>query len=68
MTKFLTEGLLSEINRGRDLIATYQGLPDGSGLTEASHIKKNIQDAEKAISEGDIPEMLICFKKLKYSD
>ena len=68
MTKFLTEGLLSEMNRAKDLIATYQGLPDGSGLTKANRIKKNIQDAEKAISEGDILEMLICFKKLKYSD
>ncbi len=66
MTKFLTEGLLSQINRVRHLIATYNRLPSGVGFKSISLMKTYIKKAEKAIIIGDLIQMLRYFKKLKY--
>ena len=65
MTKFLTDGLLSQISRVRDLITAYNRLPDGAGLKTATRMNTYVQTAEKAIATGNIIKMLICFKKLK---
>ena len=68
MAKILMEGLLLEMNRVRDLITIYSGLPGGVGFIPASLMKRDIQDAERAISTGDVIQMLICFKKLKFCE
>ena len=68
MVNYLSEGLLSEMKRAKDLIAKYNELPDFKNSMKASSIKKDIEDAQKAISEGDIVQMLISFKRLKYND
>ena len=65
MTKFLTDGLLSQISRIRDLITAYNRLPDGAGLKTATLMNTYVQTAEKAIATGNIIKMLICFRKLK---
>ncbi len=66
MTKFLTEGLLSQINRVKHLIAAYNRLPGGVGVKSISLMKTDIRKAEKAIIIGDVMQMLMYFKKLKY--
>ena len=68
MAKILMEGLLLEMNRVRNLITIYSRLPGGVGFIAASLMKKDIQDAERAISTGDVIQMLICFKKLKFCE
>ncbi len=68
MSKFLREGLLSEMNRARDFITINNDRPNGIDFIAASLMKKDIQDAEEAISTGDIIQMLISFKKFKYCD
>ena len=68
MVNHLSEGLLSEMNKAKDLIAKYNELPDSENSIKASLIKKDIEDAQKAISEGNIVQMLISFKRLKYND
>ena len=65
MTDNLMEGLLSEMNRVRDLIVEYNNLPGGVGIFGASLMKINIQKAEKAISSGDVIQMMVCYKELK---
>ncbi len=47
------------------MIAIYNERTDGNGSVAAINMKIDIQEAEKAISTGDVMEMLICFKKLK---
>ncbi len=66
MTKFLREGLLSQINRVRHSIAAYNRLPGGVGPKSISLMKTDIRKAEKAIIIGDVMQMLMYFKKLKY--
>ncbi len=66
MAKLLTEGLLSQMNRVRDLITLYNRLPGGDGFITASHMKTDIQNAEEALSTGNVIQMLISFKTLKH--
>ena len=61
----LMEGLLSEMNRCRDLLKEYEKIP--AGVFGAMMIKQDILRAEKAIGEGDIVEMVKAFKTLRES-
>ena len=67
MAKLLMEGLLLEMKRASDLITVHNKLPNGRDSI-ASLLEKDIQDAEKAIASGDVIQMLICFKSLKFSE
>lgn len=61
----LVEGLLEQMNRCRELIKQYEGLPNGVGAFAAAMIRQDIVNAEKAIGCGDAVEMLRCFEALK---
>ena len=64
-TENLIEGLLSEMNRVRELIKEYEDLPGGVGFFGSSIMKVKIQQAEKAISEGDVIKELQAYEELK---
>jgi len=64
-TKNLMEGLLDEMNRVRELITEYKSLPNNAGFIGASFMQIDIQKAEKAISSGDVVEMLVAYKSLQ---
>ena len=59
----LMEGLLSEMNRCRELIKRYEEIP--TGAFGATMIKQTISNAEKAIGGGDVSEMLKAFNDLQ---
>ena len=59
----LIEGMLSEMDRCRDLIKIYNTIP--TGAFGAAMIKQDIVAAEKAINSGDTVEMIRCYKSLK---
>ena len=61
----LMDGLLAEMNRVRELITEYKRLPNGVGNIGAALLANNIQMAERAISSGDVIEMLVQYDKLK---
>lgn len=61
----LIEGLHSEMNRVRELVKEYEALPDGVGFMGASIMKAFLQQAEKAIEEGDIVAELRAHQSLK---
>lgn len=66
MAENLMDGLLSEMNRVRELIKEYEHpIMKGAGAFAAAFMKIDIQQAEKSISSGDVVEMLFCYEKLK---
>jgi len=65
MEQNLMSGLLSEMNRVRELITEYESLPNGAGIFGATMMKRNIKMAELSISSGDVVDMLIQYQELK---
>lgn len=66
MAENLMDGLLSEMNRVRDIIKEYEHPSlNGAGQFAASFMKMDILMAEKSISEGDVIKMLQAYSKLK---
>ncbi len=65
MAHYLTEGLLSQMNRVNDLIEEYNKQSNSVAFIEVNSMKTDIQNAEEAISAHDVENMLISFKKLK---
>lgn len=62
----LIEGLISEMNRVRDVIKEYEHPAlKGAGMLAATLMKIDIQNAEIAISQGDTIRMMVCYSKLK---
>ncbi|WP_337042294.1 hypothetical protein [Emticicia sp. 17c] len=61
----LADGLLAEINRVQSLINLYESLPDNIGLSGALKLQNHIQNAEKAIQDNDIFQMLQFYSILK---
>ncbi|HEY3385782.1 MAG TPA: hypothetical protein VGK46_04690 [Saprospiraceae bacterium] len=59
-------GLLREINRNRELLHMYEEIGP-AGVFGAMFIKRNINDAEKAIAENDVVAMVRAFKELQES-
>ena len=64
-TQTLPEGLLEEMNRVRELITEYKSLHNGAGMIGAGLMTVSIRLAEKAISEGNVIEMLVQYENLK---
>lgn len=60
----LIEGLLSEMNRVRELIPLYD-LPNGAGAFAIAQMKESIVKAEAAIADGDVIAELQCYEELK---
>ena len=65
MAENLMEGLLSEMNRVRELITEYENLPGGAGFFGATMMKAEIKRAEYAISSNDVIAMLRSYEELK---
>lgn len=66
MAENLMSGLLEEMNRVRELIKEYEHpIMKGAGFLGASMMKIGIQNAERAISSGDVVQMLVCYDALK---
>ena len=58
------EGLVDELKRNRTLLGHYEEIGP-AGAFGAALIKKDIEDGERAIKEGDTVEMLRVFKRLQ---
>ncbi len=66
MTENLMDGLLSEMNRVREIIKEYEHPAlKGAGNIAAYMMKMDIANAEKCIGEGDTIQMLVSYSKLK---
>jgi len=65
MEQNLMDGLLSEMNRVRELITEYKSLPNGAGMFGATIMKHQIEAAECSISSGDVVDMMLQYQKLK---
>ena len=61
----LVKGLLSEMNRCREILVEYEKLPAPSGTIGAMLIENAIVTAEKAMGEGDTIAMMKCYSSLK---
>jgi hypothetical protein len=61
----LMDGLLSEMNRVRELIQDYKELPNNAGWFGVSIMTCSIKFAEQAISENDVIKMLRVYETLK---
>lgn len=65
-TQNLMDGLLSEMNRVREVIKLYEDPElNGAGMLGAMLMKKAIAEAESAIGHGDVVEMLRQYENLK---
>ena len=63
------DGLLSEMNRVREIIKEYEHPSlNGAGNLAAAIMKSEIQQAEKAISKGDTIQMMVAYSKLKENE
>lgn len=65
MAENLMDGLLSEMNRVREIIKEYESIPGNAGMFAATLMKLDIVKAEKSISEGDVIKMMIAYEALK---
>jgi hypothetical protein len=61
----LMEGLLSEIDRVKDLIKIYEELPDNAGAFGAMMLKTELKLAQRTIADGDTVRMLGAYQSLK---
>lgn len=62
-TQNLMDGLLKEMNRAREIKKMYDEIPVGQ--FGAHFIQQSINRAERAISSGDVVEMLAAYSELK---
>ena len=66
MTENLMDGILNEIERVSGIVSEYQQpYLKGAGVFAAALMKIDIDQAKKAISDGDVIAMLNSYKKLK---
>ncbi len=66
MAENLMDGLLSEMNRVRELIKEYEHPAlNGAGRFASAFMKIDIQNAETSIKENDVVKMLQAYSKLK---
>lgn len=62
----LMDGLLSEMNRVRDMIKEYEAPElNGAGVFAATMMKQDILQAENSIKENDVVKMLLAYSALK---
>lgn len=64
-TENLMDGLLSEMNRVREMITEYESLPKCAGTFASLVMKRTIAEAEASIKHNDIIEMLRQYQALK---
>lgn len=65
----LMDALFSEINRVREIIKEYEDPSmKGAGHFAALFMKQEIDEAERAIKEGDTIQMMVSYNKLKENE
>lgn len=62
----LMDGLLSELNRNRQLLQEYKNIGP-AGMFGAAFIQQAITRGEQAIKEGDVIKMISAYSELKES-
>jgi len=60
----LAEALLEELKRNRELLAIYKEIGP-AGTFAYTMVSKDIDDANKAMIEGDVVSMIQCYETLK---
>jgi len=58
------EGLIQEVNRNKELLKQYEAIGQ-PGIFGAAMIKRDIEQAEKVMGQGDTIEMLKSYEQLK---
>lgn len=58
------DGLMNELNRVRELLKDYEEIGP-AGIFGSTMLKQDIKKAEKAISSGDVIQMLLAYNSLK---
>jgi hypothetical protein len=61
----LTDDLLKEIDRVKELLNLYHSLPNNVGIISAQRLKIHLAHAEKALRDNDIIQMLQMYSILK---
>lgn len=59
----LAQGLIKELNRNRELLASYREIGP-NGAFGAAAIGQDIETGEKSLGEGDVVEMLRAYESL----
>lgn len=60
----LADGLAAEIERCRELLEEYRGLPDNAGAFAAAIINASVTEAVNAQASGDVVRMMIAYERL----
>jgi arginine repressor len=61
----LMEGLLTEIDRVKEMITEYKSLPKNAGMLAATMMSLDIDKARSAIAGMDTIQMMASYKKLR---
>jgi hypothetical protein len=64
MSENLMEGLIRQMNRCRKLVKEYEAIGP-VGIFGKTMIEQTIKNAEKAMGNGDITEMVAAYKALE---
>ena len=59
------DGLISEMNRVRELITEYESLPKNAGAFGVIMLRQAIKNAEDSLISGDVVEQLQAYRSLK---
>jgi hypothetical protein len=65
MADNLMDGLFSEMNRVRESMKDYEGLPNNAGQFALHLMKQAISNAEASIRNNDVLDMLQAYQSLK---
>lgn len=65
MAENLMSGLLSEIDRVKEVLEVYESLPNNAGLFASITMKADIQRARQSIIEDDTVKMVYYCQALK---
>lgn len=66
--KNLMQGLLEQRDRVKDLLKTYEQLPNNAGAFGAIILRDYLSKADNAITTGDVIEMIKCYENLKNAE
>ena len=61
----MVEAINYELNRARELLKAYEGLPGNSGIFGAIFIRDAIREGESCIESLEVTDMLNAYEKLK---
>jgi hypothetical protein len=65
MADNLMDGLLSEMNRVREIVKEYNAQPKNAGRLATLFMQLAIEKADESIKVNNVVKMLQCYSKLK---